>query len=97
MILGLLANLITKQLQTILNLLKTLRLQLLLHVVQTVKKLKQPNKTTNNLDLQKTLLLCLILRKVVIRLRNLSYEEDLLFNLKRHLQILLFNLHEHTR
>jgi hypothetical protein len=50
-ILGLLTHFLRKQLQTVLYLLEALRLEILLHIVQTIIELKKANQTAYYLNL----------------------------------------------
>ena len=83
--------------QTILNLQVSLLLQIALHMIQTIKKLKEPHQTADDLNFQKTLLLGLIFSQIVISFRDLSDDEDHFLYLEGNLQILFLYFHEHPR
>ena len=97
MIFCLFADFMGENPQTILNLQVALLFQIALHMIQAIKKLKQPHQTADDLYFQKALLLGLILSQIVISLRYFSDDEHHFLNLERNLQILLLYFHEHPR
>ena len=83
--------------QTVLNLQVALLFQIAFHVIQAIKKLKEPHQATDDLDFQKALLFGLILSQIVISFRDLSDDEDHFLYLEGNLQILFLYFHEHPR
>lgn len=61
MVLGFLADLESKQAKTVLKTFVALYFKLVAHIINTVIKLKESVKTTNNFDLEKLFLLELVL------------------------------------
>ena len=97
MIFCLFADFMGENPQTILNLQVALLFQIALHMIQAIKKLKQPHQTADDLYFQKALLLGLILSQIVISFRHFSDDEHHFLYLEGYLQILFLYFHEHPR